>query len=303
MKNQILVMVLLVFYIFNLNAQDITNAKQLTFNSAREGFPSWSPDGNEIIYQYADKSDTLGKNGLWRMSGDGSNAKQIFKGIAEHPKWSPDGRLVVFDADTGQSVKMIPAEGGDPITFIPDTIQIHKGSLPCWSPDASKIAFKDSEYFLCISDMKTQKTRRVFRQEGLLLLPGCWSHDGKYVWVTLMDRKSMKSTLWKISVDGTKREKISGHHENIYRYLAESPDGSLLVYAAKEGNFLGFFVMPSEGGKSIPFAVSEEGHNEAPVWSPDGKKIAFSSSRGRNVDVWVMDVDIERIKEMILIMD
>jgi Tol biopolymer transport system component len=192
---------------------------------------------------------------------------------------------------------MIPAEGGDPITFLPDTIHINQGGLPCWSPDGSQIAFKDHEYYLCIYDMKTEKTTRVFREEGLLLLPGCWSADAKYVLLALVDGQSRKSTIWKISSDGKERKQITGHHENIYRYLALSPDGSLLVYAAKEGKYLGFFVMPADGGMSLPFAVTPEGHNEAPIWSPDGKQIAFSSSRGWNVDIWIMDVDIEQIKE------
>jgi Tol biopolymer transport system component len=55
--------------------------------------------------------------------------------------------------------------------------------------------------------------------------------------------------------------------------------------------------MFAEGGKSLPLAVSDEGHNEAPIWSPDGKKIAFSSFRGWNVDIWTMDVNIEQIKK------
>lgn len=174
--------------------------------------------------------------------------------------------------------------------------KIDKGGLPCWSPDASQIAFKDDKYYLCIHNLKTGETTRLFNSEGMLLLPGCWSSDGKYVLITIMDRQSRKSTLWKISSDGKERKQITGHHENIYRYLALSPDGTLLVYAALEGKYLGFYIMLSEGGVSLPFAISTDGHNEAPVWSPDGKKIAYSSSRDWNVDVFTMDVDIESFR-------
>jgi len=68
---------------------------------------------------------------------------------------------------------MIQAEGGDPILFLPDTIKIKKGGLPCWSPDALQIAFKDSGYSLCIYNMKTDKITRVFSKEGMLLFSGC----------------------------------------------------------------------------------------------------------------------------------
>ena len=126
---------------------------------------------------------------MWKISLDGTGAEQIFSGVAEHPKWSPDGRYIVFDADTGQSIKMIPAEGGDPIIFLPDTIHIHNGGLPCWSPDASQIAFKDSKSSLCIYNIKTNKTNPcILEKKVLLLLPGCWSEDGKYVLIALMDK-------------------------------------------------------------------------------------------------------------------
>ena len=297
MKKMTLLISLLTIFTINLEAQDMFNARKLTTAPAQKSFATWSPDGEYIVYQYIDRYDTTGSNGLWKISSEGKGADQIYSGIAEHPKWSPDGKYIVFDADTGNSIKMIHAGGGEVIEFLPDTIQIRNGGLPCWSPDSKQIAFVDSGRSVFIHNMRTGKTTPVFSRKGILPLPGCWTGDGKWILVALMNMRSRKSTIWKISPDGGEEVQITGHHQNFYRHLALSPDGSMLIYAALRGRYLGLYIMPADGGNSLPLAVTPDAHNEGGTWSPDGRKIAFNSTRSGFFDIWIMDVDTDRMEE------
>jgi len=294
MRKTALLIAVLLINSMGLFAQELFKASQLSSNPVREGFPSFSPDGKYLVVQQTDMQDSSGQNGLWKIPVNNvSGAKQIFSGLAEHPRWSPDGQLIVFDADTGKSIRMIPADGGEPIAFLPGTVQIRNGGLPCWSPDATQIAFAEgSSNSLCIFNSRTGKVNCIYRKESMLPLPGGWSGDGAYVLTALMERESRKSSIWMISTQGNENIRIRGHHENFYRYLALSPDDSLLVYAAMENGLLGLYIMLASGGKSLPLAVSDQGHKEGPCWSPDGKRIAYSDGKG---DIWIIDLKPGRL--------
>lgn len=298
MKTQILLFrLLLVLITTTSSAQDMFQVIQLTSGSERAGFPSWSPDSKSLVYQITLMDDKMEHNGLWTISADTKEKKMIFKGVAEHPKWSPDGKQIVFDADTGQNIKIITIADGEASSFLPDTVLIRNGGLPCWSPDGSSIAFVEAKHLsLCTWNFGTGVLKSLFSESSKVPLPGGWWNDGKSIITALMDLKTRESTILRIYTDGRDPEQIPCEHDGFYRYLALSPDCSLLIFGAMEANYLGLYVMSSSGGKYLPLTISE-GNNDGPAWSPDGSQIAFSSGRSGTGNVWLMDIDADRIKE------
>jgi len=67
------------------------------------------------------------------------------------------------------------------------------------------------------------------------------------------------------------------------RYPAISPDGQTIVFAYKGD----LYRVPSDGGAAVPLTL-HEAHDTNPVWSRDGRSIAFASDRFGNFDVFVM---------------
>jgi tricorn protease len=67
------------------------------------------------------------------------------------------------------------------------------------------------------------------------------------------------------------------------RYPAISPDGQTILFCFKGD----IYKVPSSGGQALPLTISEA-YDYAPVWSHDGKSIAFASDRYGNFDVFVM---------------
>ncbi|WP_078830897.1 S41 family peptidase [Sediminibacterium ginsengisoli] len=70
------------------------------------------------------------------------------------------------------------------------------------------------------------------------------------------------------------------------RYSAISPDGKTIVFTYKGD----LYRVPAAGGNAVPLTL-HEAHDFMPVWSHDGKSIAFASDRYGNFDVFVIPAD------------
>jgi tricorn protease len=67
------------------------------------------------------------------------------------------------------------------------------------------------------------------------------------------------------------------------RYPAISPDGQTIVFSYKGD----LYKVPAAGGAAT-ILTTHEAHDYMPVWSHDGKSIAFASDRYGNFDVFIM---------------
>lgn len=70
------------------------------------------------------------------------------------------------------------------------------------------------------------------------------------------------------------------------RNASISPDGSTIVFTYK-GNI---FTVPVTGGRALQI-TSNTSYDTKPVWSPDGKKIAFASNRLGSSDIFIVEAN------------
>ncbi|MBT8471851.1 MAG: PD40 domain-containing protein [Marinicaulis sp.] len=75
------------------------NISQLTDEATEEGYASWSPDGDTVVFA-SDHLQATGETDLYLINSDGENVRRITDHPAkdEYPFFSPDGRYIYFNS-------------------------------------------------------------------------------------------------------------------------------------------------------------------------------------------------------------
>lgn len=168
---------------------------------------------------------------------------------------------------------------------------------PVWSPDGTRLAFQVISFEDSVESIKILNlaSRTVVAIPGtevraMRLTPVGWSRDGHF----LLFRTGSDNTpgpLGIMPVNGGARTVLADSVAPLARDRvltvggSFSPDGRYVTYAAGEKGSEQVFVQPTSGGARRQ-VTDTPGGNFSPLWSPDGRAIAYQRPEG----IWVVPV-------------
>jgi dipeptidyl aminopeptidase/acylaminoacyl peptidase len=284
------------------NAQDAKHA--ITFDDLiklqRVSEPALSPDGKWVAYTVAvpDMEANRNASNLWLAPTSGGEAFQLTQsGKDSSPVWSPDAKTIAFiSARSGDSqVYLLSMEGGEPR---PLTKLSTGADLAIWSPDGKTIAFTSGVYPECKDDECNKKKdeekdkNKVKAHVAEALLYRHWTHwnEGK------------RSHLFVISADGNGAAKdltqgaeydVPPDQRGEASDINFSPDSKEICFTAVTDKVEAtstngdLFIVPVGGGEAKRI-TTQPGFDGNPVYSPDGKYIAYHAqlTAGYEADRW-----------------
>ncbi len=191
------------------------------------------------------------------------------------------------------SFELAFARGGDIWTIGADgkraRLLLRAASAPAWSPDGTRLAFVssrsgDEEIYVAKAD-GTDVTR-LTKLRGPDLSPA-WSSDGRRLsW-------SRNAEIWTMTASGTAKHRLVAKAQVWHEHHSPAWHRSALVYSSTRVSAFNteLFRAPA---KRLTFTRGSEGvlgDDSMPDFSPDGRRIVFTSNRDQQAEIYVMNAN------------
>jgi tricorn protease len=265
---------------------------QVTDFDGLDSWPMWGRDG--FIYFVSDR-DGGGLTNIWRVSDSGGKADRIttFKtGDVRWPAISTDGRVITFEHDFGIWKLDVATKKTTPITLNIDAeTQENLSELQSFASQADEYDLAPSSRRIALSihgeiftapvdegDLK-QITDGAARERGV-----GYSPDGK--WLAYISDQSGREEIYVAAVDGSGPAQQLTDIDTLKTSYNWSPDSKEIVFTSSDDKLRKLAV----ASKQITVLdTSRYGGFGTPVWSPDGKWLAYSKAdASRTSDIYLI---------------
>ncbi len=228
---------------------------------------------------------------------DGANPRRITinRNLNITPSWSPDGRSIAYTSYRSGMPDILISN-----IYAGTMESPSKGAgqnfLPVFSPDGTRLAFmstRDGNSEIYIMNRDGSNIMRLTNNPAIDVTP-TWSPTGAQIAFT--SERRGQPQIFTVNIDGTGLRQIS------FESYADRPTWSPaphneIAFAARTGPGFDIKILGIASGETRQITFGE-GTNESPAWSPNGRHLAFSSTRAGRTQVFTVDRDGRNLRQI-----
>jgi len=217
---------------------------------------------------------------------DGENQRRVTTGfyLNNFPEWSPDGHTIAYTTwRTGpMQIAVQNPYGTTPLQMITKNGE-GQNFLPAWSPDGTRIAFestRDGNGEIYVANADGSHAVRLTRTPWNEGAP-TWSPNGQQIAYTSDRTGNAQTQIWIMDKDGLDPHQLT-HESSADRPTWSPPPFNEIAYSASNGPGHDIRIIDLNT-REVRSLTNGEGDNESAAFAPNGRHIAFTSSRaGKN---------------------
>lgn len=242
-----------------LMSWDGSEQRRITSHNSISLTPAWSPDGENIVYNFIGTSSDL-----YMISRQGGGRRKLPTGVGlnSSPAFSPDGSKIAFVGSRGgnSDIYVMNADGSDVRRL---TTEPKIEATPAWSPNGREISFtsdRSGSPQIYVMEAEGTNVRRI-SFDGEWNDDAVWSPNGELIAYTSGVKGYYQIRIMNVATKRTWIIAGTGSNEQ----PCWSPDGrSILFQSNRSGKWQIYRVNPDGTGLT---QLTFLGENFSPDWS------------------------------------